>query len=422
MAGHVEDRWFVTRDGGRVRSARHGQGQRYRVRYRVDGRERSGGSFDRKLDAQRRLAQLEADLSRGQWVDPTDKTTVADYARMHAAARPHSEGTAQRVDGIIRNHIEGTTLGGRRLAAVRPSEAQSWVTDRAQHLAPSTLRLVVGMIRSLYAAAILDRLVAANPFARVTLPSAEQQRVVPLTVAQVRQLADVVAPRYRAMVLTQAGLGLRIGELLALRVCDLDMLRGTVRVEHQAAQKTRKLGPPKTPKSRRIIPLPKVAADALAAHLAEFPPSVAVGCDCPPKVTCSRSVSGLVFHTSTNRPYAAEHYGTRVFGTAVQRANATIAKRNAKLPENSDKRRSPLPADTTPHDLRHHYASVLLAAGESVVAVAELLGHEDGSLVLTTYGHLMAGREDHTRRAVDAAYNAVTDASREADTAQGRPR
>jgi integrase len=37
----------------------------------------------------------------------------------------------------------------------------------------------------------------------------------------------------------------------------------------------------------------------------------------------------------------------------------------------------------------HHYASVLLAQGESVVAVAERLGHHNASLVLSTYGHLM---------------------------------
>ncbi len=53
---------------------------------------------------------------------------------------------------------------------------------------------------------------------------------------------------------------------------------------------------------------------------------------------------------------------------------------------------------------RHHYASVLLAAGESVAAVAERLGHENAQLVLTTYGHLMPDSEDRTRRAVDDAW------------------
>jgi hypothetical protein len=39
-----------------------------------------------------------------------------------------------------------------------------------------------------------------------------------------------------------------------------------------------------------------------------------------------------------------------------------------------------------------------------VVAVAEWLGHDNATLVLTTYGHLMASSEDRMRKAVDAAY------------------
>ena len=56
------------------------------------------------------------------------------------------------------------------------------------------------------------------------------------------------------------------------------------------------------------------------------------------------------------------------------------------------------------HDLRHHYASVLLAAGESVVAVAERLGHENADLVLSTYGHLQPNAEEGTRKALDDAW------------------
>jgi integrase len=44
--------------------------------------------------------------------------------------------------------------------------------------------------------------------------------------------------------------------------------------------------------------------------------------------------------------------------------------------------------------------------GESVVAVPERLGHEDATLVLTTYGHLMPDSENRTRRAVDEARRA----------------
>ncbi|WP_234028031.1 tyrosine-type recombinase/integrase [Pseudonocardia dioxanivorans] len=331
-------------------------------------------------------AELESKVHRGQWIDPTDKTTVGEYARHYARTRPHGESTAARVESMIRNHVEGTALGSRRLGAVRPSEAQAWVTDRVQVLAPSTVRLLVAFMRGAYAAAVADRLVAESPFARVTLPRDEAERIVPLTVAQVRKLAAAMPERYRAMVVAQAGLGLRISELLALRVQDVDFLRRTARVEHQISRATRERIAPKTALSRRTIPLPDVVSTALAEHLRKYAPAV----------------DGLIFHTSSGRPYPHAFYGTKVFGRAVTK--------------------SKLPVGTTSHSLRHYYASVLLAAGESVVAVAERLGHEDAKLVLTTYGHLLPDSEERTRRAVDDAWNAVSEATAEPSTAQGPPR
>jgi hypothetical protein len=76
----------------------------------------------------------------------------------------------------------------------------------------------------------------------------------------------------------------------------------------------------------------------------------------------------------------------------------------------------------TTHDCRHHFASVLLAAGQSVIAVAELLGHENAALVLSTYGHLMPGGDDLARRAVESAWAAAETAPVRPATAQGLPK
>lgn len=350
----------------------------YDVRFRdPDGRQRKK-TFSKKGDADRFAATVEADKVRGLYVDHSDRTTVAEYARAWAAGRPHRPTTARRVSGLIETHIAATALGGRRVPAVRPSEVQAWATDRAQHLAPSTLRSVVSLLRSIYASAVLDRLTVSSPVVRVALPRYERPRVVPLTVEQVRALAEAMPARHRSMVITQAGLGLRIGELLALRVQDVDFLRRTVRVEWQYVAKAKERSEPKTPRSRRTIPLPQVVADALAQHIAAHPPAG----------------DGSLFTTLAGGRLTHHRYGTELFGAAARKAK--------------------LPAGTTSHDLRHHFASVLLAAGESVVAVAERLGHEDASLVLSTYGHLMPDSEERTRRAVDEAWCAITVPSAEA--------
>ncbi|GLX08583.1 tyrosine-type recombinase/integrase [Microbispora sp. NBRC 16548] len=345
----------------------------YLARWRDDARRQRKRSFSRKIDADRFLAQVEADILRGQYVDPSDKTTVIEYSRIWVAGRAHRPTTARRVVSLIETHIAGTPLGSRRLAAVVPSEVQAWAADRAKVLAPTTLRNLVGLLRSIYAAAVLDRLVGRSPVVRLTLPAAHRERIVPLTVDQVRALADAMPRRNRAMVIIQAGLGLRLGELLALRVQDVDLAARTVRVEWQFAPQSKVRTEPKTRRSRRSVPLPRVVAEAIEKHMQDWPPAE----------------DGTLFTTRFGTPYRHDYYGTLIFKKAVAAAG--------------------LPEGTTSHDLRHHYASVLLMQGESVIVVAERLGHENANLVLSTYGHLMPDSEERTRRAVDDAWSCAPD-------------
>jgi hypothetical protein len=161
--GHVRDRWKDP--------ARKGKGKRWQVRYRVDGRERDGGTYDVKAVALRRLVELEASVARGQWVDPTDRTTVAEYARQWAASRPYRATTAQRVFRQIARQIEAAPLGSRRLVSVRPSDVQAWAaTLTAQGLAPSSVRLSLRLLSAVFNAAVLDRLVASSPVTKIALP------------------------------------------------------------------------------------------------------------------------------------------------------------------------------------------------------------------------------------------------------------
>lgn len=263
-------------------------------------------------------------------------------------------------------------------------------TLSAEGLAPSTVRLCVRQLASIFNAAALDHLVPTSPVTRLSLPRAEDDRVVPLVVDQVRALAEAMPDRNRAMVYVQAGLGLRLGELLALRDVDVDFLRRTARVEHQLERGTRARVDPKTPRSRRTIPLPTMVAEALAAHMAEFPPLA----------------DGSLFYGKNERHYQHLVYGDRIFHKVADQLAATKG--------------STFPAGITTHDLRRHYASVLLADGESVVAVAERLGHEDATMVLWVYGHLLPDSEDRTRKAVDAAWRGLAGGDGEAATVQGR--
>ena len=103
------------------------------------------------------------------------------------------------------------------------------------------------------------------------LPSVRASSVIS-TVEQVLTLADMIAPRYRTLVLLGAFGGLRCGELAGLRRGRIDVLRSRVTVCETAPDIGGKItfGEPKTPKSRRTIPLARSIMREVEKHLGEY--------------------------------------------------------------------------------------------------------------------------------------------------------
>lgn len=321
--------------------------------------------------AQKHKTAAENAKNAGNYVDTTNKTTVQQFARAWIDARVYRESSARYRESQFTVHVEDSRLGKTRLVSVRKSDIQTWVTEVAKRLGPSATRDALGLVRSVFAAAAEDRLLAHNPaLGRFSLPTAELDPVVPLTVESVHRLAEAVPDQKKAMVIVQAATGVRAGELMGWQVREVDFLRRMVVVREQLDPRKRTRIPLKTPSSRRDLPLPQIAIEALAAHLKEFP----------------ANDDGFIFTDEQNRPWQYKSYNDSV----------GLAADSLGLPH------------TTTHDMRHHYASVLLDAGESVVTVAARLGHKDAKLVLSTYGHLMPNTEDRTRRAVDDAWRALS--------------
>jgi integrase len=189
--------------------------------------------------------------------------------------------------------------------------------------------------------------------------------------------------RYRALVVLAAGTGLRHGEALGLEVDAVDFLRRTLQVRQQLVTMPGQppyLAPPKTPASHRTIPLPQVVVDALAAHLAAFPAARVEILDATVKPDPRQRAALLVFTDDAGRPLRRTRF------SGIWRPAAASA--------------GP-PDGATFHDLRHHYASLLIRHGESVKVVQHRLGHKSAVETLDTYSHLWPDSEDRTREAVD---------------------
>ncbi len=342
----------------------------WRARYREpDGTERSR-SFAKRSDAERWLDAIRGDLAHGTYVDPAGgRRLFRDYAAEWQASRVHRPTTAAQVDSHLRHHIL-PFFGHRPMGAVRRSEVQAWVKGRTELLAPATVELVYRYLASVFRAAVGDRLIAASPCEGIRLPKKERQRVVPLETEQVLALADAVPDRYRGLIVTAAGTGLRQGEAFGLTVDHVDFLGRRLDVAQQLvllAGQPAFLAPPKTEASRRTVPIPDVVLEALAAHLGAFP----------------AGESGVIFTNERGEPISRTRFSEAVWRPAIREAG--------------------LPAGTGFHALRHYYASLLIRHGESVKVVQARLGHASASETLDTYSHLWPDSEDTTRAAVDDA-------------------
>jgi integrase len=346
---------------------------KWRARYRDDAGKEHARHFAKKVDAQRWLDEVSASVLTGQYVDPrAGRITFRAYAEQWRQAKPHRPTTAVKAEQHLRVHAY-PAFGDRQLARIRRSDVQSWVTGMEKAgMKPSTCRTTFNTIRAVFRAAVHDRVIAVSPCTGVDLPEVPRRKVVPLSVAQVRALAEAMPDRYRALVVLGAGTGLRPGELFGLQVRHVDFFKRQLHVEQQVQQTPKggtRVCPPKTKESERVVPLPDVVVHALVAHLKAFP----------------AELDDFLFQDPKGGPIVA----TRLMDSAWRPARVA-----AGLPT------------TGMHQLRHTYASLLIEAGESVKVVSERLGHTNAAQTLNTYSHLFPDSEDKTRRAIDGAFSA----------------
>jgi integrase len=90
-----------------------------------------------------------------------------------------------------------------------------------------------------------------------------------LTEGEVEALAGAIVPAFEIVIYVAAYGGFRIGELFALRLDDVDWLRGTIRVDENLTDVNGRLefGTPKTERASRTVPIAEPVLEKLARHV-----------------------------------------------------------------------------------------------------------------------------------------------------------
>ena len=338
---------------------------RWRARYRDSAGREHSRHFKRKVDAQRWLDEVTTAVTTGMYVDPgRSRITVGEWSGRWLKTKVDLKpSTRARYEGLLRVNVL-PRWGEIRLADVTHEGVAAWIADlTASGLSAATVRQAHRVLSLTFSLAVRDGRLARNPADHIPLPRAAKHEKVFLTVDQVEQLADA-AGEYRLVILFLAYTGLRFGELSALRVRRLDLMRGRTEIVEAVAEVGGR-AVFSTPKSHQVrsVPIPRFLVDELAQHVA------------------GQNPDDFVFTSPRGGLLRLQNFRHTVFDRA---AHTTGLDR------------------FTPHGLRHTAASLAITSGADVKVVQEMLGHASATMTLDLYGHLYGDRLDEVADRMDA--------------------
>jgi integrase/recombinase XerD len=234
-----------------------------------------------------------------------------------------------------------TSRGCATPGAATPAQLRAFVLElKDLGLAPSSIGRNLSAIRTYYGFLLAENRVVADPSERLQTPRGWRTLPEVLTVAEIERLVEApdlahpLAWRDRALLEFAYASGVRVSELIALRLRDLDLQEEIATVFGKGAKE-------------RIVPVGRRAVGALAIYLRETRPRLERG-----------QGEGHVFLNARGRPL------TRMGVWKILRGHVETAE---------------IRKPVSPHTLRHSFATHLLEGGADLMAVQELLGHADVS-------------------------------------------
>lgn len=334
-----------------------------------------------KKEALEKLRTAEEEFRQGTYA-AANKITVGEWLEQwletYAAVRVR-QNTLEGYRIVVNGYLK-PILGHIPLKELQPQQVQKMVNDllksgRKRDGGPLSSRMVEYIFTILHSAleqAVKNQMVSRNVCNAVNKPKRNRKEFRPWTVEQTNQfLNHVKDSRLFPLYLTVWGTGLRRSELLGLKWSDIDFKKGTLTVNRVLVNTKggQIFQEPKTPKSRRTIPLPKPVIEELkvwkkrqAEEALAFPGEY--------------NPLNMVFTNEIGEPLKPD-FITRSFRRDAETAGLPVIRF---------------------HDLRHGHATMLLELQEDLKVISDRLGHSTITVTADIYSHV---REEIQKRASD---------------------
>lgn len=293
-----------------------------------------------------------ADKQKGELVK-TNKLTVQDWLHqwLNIYKKVNIKQTTYDSYNITINTHLNPAIGNMQLQKLNTNLVQKMINDMIANGASSrTIEYSIFVLSSALKQAIKNRLIPFNVAEHVELPKKTKKQITPLTLEQINKFKEATKEYYLyPAFLLQITTGIRRGEVLGLTWENVNLKQGYISIKQHLVVTTKGifLETPKTENSIRDIPLTKEMIQVLKDfRMGKLP-------------------RGLVFTTSE---------GNYVHPRSYQRSFDMMLKR-ADIPK------------IRIHDLRHGFATQLLASDVDIKTVSELIGHSDVRFTANVYVH-----------------------------------
>lgn len=286
--------------------------------------------------------------------------------------------TLKNYYGYNVNYIAASNIGKMKLCRIYADHIQDFVNELVEKgLSGKTIANLMTFLEAVFSQAVRSRLIFYNPCEGIRLPKKKTRERPLITEEEFDRLLKSAETQTMRTAIAVLGVGLRIGELLALQWKDLKEVKGVnvlsiskaLKREYlfdDAAEKKKgsktevKDSDTKTDSSVRQVPVTQSVLAALDALKSEQQLiAQELGIQFMDEYFIVSSVSDIGFTYTTPDKFRAD------FAKCVKKAG--------------------LPKEITPHALRKYTASMLIRHGASPVAVAKLLGHSKCSTTLNYY-------------------------------------
>lgn len=401
-----------------------------------DSREKSK-AFKIKEKAKAHGAKMEADVERGEYIDPrAGKVLFGDLGRRSLKLRKVGAGTTRRYESAFRLHIE-PVFGHRQVNSIKPSEVLEWMLDLAKRRGYGTQAITYIITAGIFDLAVADSMRRDNPARSpiITPPHHETPERDAWSAERIWSVIDAhpeSAAPYRAIPIVSAGCGLRQGEAFGIALEDFDFEAGKVGICRQLT-KVGKQYVFKLPKGGKVrtAPVSPGVARAVQAHIEAYPvrPYTLPWMKEDGELAEEEHTCELLFlwHGDDQRthgaPIHATSYDYGVWKPALVKAGVIPAPE--KRPGRGRRLRYEVARQDGTHALRHYLATTLLDAGVSLAGVMEFLGHSKKGkpVTLGVYAHVTEETYEKARKAIDKSLfklRAVKDRSGSAGTGAER--